>query len=268
MGLVPTHGAKSRAAASRPGSLARRFAAFTATLSLWIVLVALAVDGASGTIDARKAVLLVAVVGAVALLIGRFTARLLVRPLEQFRDGLAAVREGRLAPIAVSRTSDEIEFLGESFNRMIEQLSASQEEVKRHQELLEQRIRERTEALEIAMKRALAASEAKSEFLANVSHELRTPMSGLLGMLDILLDGGLRGEQREQVVTAQNCANSLLALLNDILDHSKIEAGKMILEQIPFDPRALLEECGKGMAAQARKKGIELRCEIDRKSVV
>ncbi|MDX2153424.1 MAG: ATP-binding protein [Bryobacteraceae bacterium] len=242
--------------------MARRFAAFTTILCLWIVLVALAHDAAMGRFDFWKGALLTAVVAGVGLIIGRFTVRLLVRPLEQFREGLAAVREGRLTPIPVNRTSDEMAFLGESFNRMIEQLSASQQEVRRHQELLEQRIRERTEALEVAMKRALAASEAKSEFLANVSHELRTPMSGLLGMLDILLDGDLRAEQRDQVETAQNCANSLLALLNDILDHSKIEAGKMILEQIPFDPRGLLEECVKALAGQARKKGIEVRCEL------
>ena len=71
-----------------------------------------------------------------------------------------------------------------------------------------------------------------------MSHELRTPMNGLLGMLDLALDGGVNGEQKDQLETAQRCAYSLLALLNDILDLSKIEAGKMMLEKIPFEARA------------------------------
>ena len=166
-------------------------------------------------------------------------------------------------PIQVSRTGDEIEYLGESFNRMIEALAASQEEIRLHQELLEERIRQRTEELERAMHGALNASQAKSEFLANMSHELRTPMNGLLGMLDLALDGGVSGEQKDQLETAQRCAYSLLALLNDILDLSKIEAGKMVLEKIPFERATVVEDCVKSQAAKAAQKKIDLRFEAD-----
>ena len=103
---------------------------------------------------------------------------------------------------------------------------------------------------------ALAASQAKSEFLANMSHELRTPMNGLLGMLELTLDSHLDKEQRDQLETAQRCAYSLLALLNDILDLSKIEAGKMMLEQVPFNLRSVIEDCIKSHAAKAAQKGI------------
>jgi CheY-like chemotaxis protein/HPt (histidine-containing phosphotransfer) domain-containing protein len=127
--------------------------------------------------------------------------------------------------------------------------------------LLEERIRQRTEELEKAMHGALAASQAKSEFLANISHELRTPMNGLLGMLDLVLDSPVGGEQREQVEIAQRCAYSLLDLLNDILDLSKIEAGRMILEQVPFDLRSVAEDCVRAQGAKAQQKGIELRYE-------
>jgi signal transduction histidine kinase len=90
------------------------------------------------------------------------------------------VQEGRLEPIRLSETRDEIELLGHSFNQMIAALQASRSEIREHQELLETRIQQRTEALEEAMQSALFASQAKSEFLANMSHELRTPMSGIL----------------------------------------------------------------------------------------
>jgi len=201
------------------------------------------------------------VVLVVAAAISRFTNRLLARPLTLLEAGITSVREGRLEPIRVSRTGDEVEYLGESFNRMITALAASQEEIRQYQELLEERIRQRTQELEKAMHGALAASQAKSEFLANISHELRTPMNGLLGMLDLVLDSHVGGEQREQVEIAQRCAYSLLDLLNDILDLSKIEAGRMILEQVPFNLRSVAEDCARAQGAKAQQKGIELRFE-------
>jgi CheY-like chemotaxis protein len=88
-------------------------------------------------------------------------------------------------------------------------------------------------------------------------------MNGLLGMLDLVLDGSLKPDQKEQLETAQRCAYSLLALLNDILDLSKIEAGKMALEKIPMNARTVVEDCVKSQAAKASQKGIDLRFEKD-----
>jgi signal transduction histidine kinase/CheY-like chemotaxis protein/HPt (histidine-containing phosphotransfer) domain-containing protein len=242
-------------------SLSSRFSIFTGVLLLWVVCVTLWWDLRQHTFDWTKGILLCAIVALTAATISRFTIRLLARPLALLQQGITSVREGHLVPIQVSRTGDEIEYLGESFNRMIETLAASQAEIRQHQELLEERIRQRTDELERAMHGALNASQAKSEFLANMSHELRTPMNGLLGMLDLALDGGATGEQRDQLETAQRCAYSLLALLNDILDLSKIEAGKMLLEKIPFDARAVIEDCVKSQAAKAAQKKIDLRFE-------
>ena len=240
-------------------TLSSRLSIFTGVLLAWVVLVTLLWDVRQHTFDLTKGMVLCGIVALTAFAISRFTIRLLARPLALLEQGITSVRKGQLVPIQVSHTGDEIEYLGESFNRMIEALAASQEEIRLHRELLEERIHQRTEELERAMHSALNASQAKSEFLANMSHELRTPMNGLLGMLDLTLDGGLAGDQRDQLETAQRCAYSLLALLNDILDLSKIEAGKMLLEKIPFDPRAVVEDCVKSQAANAVQKSIDLR---------
>jgi signal transduction histidine kinase/CheY-like chemotaxis protein/HPt (histidine-containing phosphotransfer) domain-containing protein len=215
------------------------------------------------TFSFGEGVLLVSLVAAVAFMISRFTIRVLTRPLDLLRQGILSVRQGRFEPIQVSATHDEIEDLGDSFNRMIEELQRKNREIQQHRDLLEERIRQRTEQLENAMRTALAASQAKSDFLANMSHELRTPMNGLLGMLDVTLDSNLNDEQRENLETAQRSAYSLLALLNDILDLSKIEAGRMMVEKIPFELRTVLEDCIKSYQPRAQQKKIALHFRID-----
>jgi signal transduction histidine kinase/ActR/RegA family two-component response regulator len=243
-------------------SLASKFFVFTGALIFWVVATMFGYDLRHDAFDVTKGVLMFLVVVLVAGAISRFTMRLLARPLMLLHAGITAVRKGRLEPIQVSRTGDEIEFLGDSFNRMISALAASQDEIRQHRELLERRIRERTEELEEALLRAQAASEAKSEFLANMSHELRTPMNGVLGMIDITLESRLAPEQREQLETAQQCAYSLLALLNDILDLSKIEAGKMALEKIPFNLRVMLDECVKSQLPRAARNRIAIYADV------
>jgi len=244
-------------------SLASKYSLFTVLLLTWVVAVVLWEDLRRHTFDWTMGVVLLVTVAIAALFIARTTTRLLARPLTLLEQGISSVRKGRLEPIQVSRTGDEIEYLGESFNRMIEALAASQREIREHHDLLEDRIRQRTGELELAMHAALAGSQAKSEFLANMSHELRTPMNGMLGMLDVVLDSSLAAEQREHIETAQRCAYALLGLLNDILDLSKIEAGKMLLEHIPFDVRGILEDVVKSHAVKAAQKRVALRLESD-----
>ena len=248
----------SQLASTKFRSLSVKFFRFTASLVLWVVAVVLAYDLNQGNFNPGKGILLCAVVLMVAGAIARFTIRLLVKPIHILERGMQEVGRGKLEPIEYSATGDEIEYLGKCFNSMIDDLRKSQQQIVQYQEMLEDRVRQRTVALEDAMQRAMDASRAKSEFLANMSHELRTPMNGLLGMIELSLDAPASDEQKEQLETAQRCALSLLSLLNDVLDLSKIEAGKMALELISFPLSDLLIDTLKNHSPRAAEKGIAL----------
>jgi signal transduction histidine kinase/DNA-binding response OmpR family regulator/HPt (histidine-containing phosphotransfer) domain-containing protein len=113
-----------------------------------------------------------------------------------------------------------------------------------------------------AQEAAHRANRAKGEFLANMSHEIRTPMNGVLGMTELLAATSLTASQREYLDTARQSAESLLRLLNDILDYSKMEAGKLEMERIDFRVRDVLGDTLQMLTSAAAKKGLELACEI------
>ncbi|MDF0752049.1 ATP-binding protein [Marinobacter sp. 71-i] len=212
----------------------------------------------------------------------------LTRPMLNVIGTLSRVRaespEKIRLPVPRNHREDEIGLMVGVINQHLEtidsslaQLRAAESAMKNYSGQLEQEVEDRTReiseknealqrgnrALVRAKEDAVRRARARANFLASMSHEIRTPLNGVLGMLGLALEGDLEPAQRNRLEIALNAGQSLLGLLNDILDISKVEAGKLSLENIPFSVRNLIEECATLHAQQARRKNIDVVADID-----
>jgi two-component system, sensor histidine kinase len=162
-------------------------------------------------------------------------------------------------------TSDELGVLAASFNAMLAEIERRNRELAQHRQRLEEQIGERNRVnaeLLVAKEKAEDAVRLKSEFLANMSHEIRTPMNGVMGMIDLVLERCTDTEEREQLLVAQGAAGSLITIVNDILDLSKIEAGKMTLEKIDFDLGRVVRDSIRIFDSAVREKHLDVRLSL------
>jgi len=166
-------------------------------------------------------------------------------------------------PADARRRRNEITELATNFDALADRLLEYERELTTVRHASSQQVIDRTREMEAKLRRAEALTRSKDDFLANMSHEIRTPMNGVLGMAELLAGTELDKRQRRFVDSMRAAAETMMQIINDILDDSKIEAGKMDLVPEPFEVREIAETAGQLYAGQAERKKLEMICRIE-----
>lgn len=191
--------------------------------------------------------------------------RTVTRPIEKIADSVGQIKQGKLNTRIKISTYRELELLASGINLMTEDLESAHTELhkKIEQSLFSLRrtletIEVQNIELEIARRTAENANKVKSEFLVNMSHEIRTPLNGVIGFTNLLAKTELTQKQAEYVLIVQKSAHNLLAIINDVLDFSKIETGNFKIDRTRMDIRACVTETLNLLAAHAQEKNLSL----------
>jgi signal transduction histidine kinase/CheY-like chemotaxis protein/HPt (histidine-containing phosphotransfer) domain-containing protein len=200
-----------------------------------------------------------------AVIMALVLVRLLVRPLSTLRAAALDLGQGQLDRRVPHAGNDEIGDVGRAFNEMATRLGQSHTELEAAGRAMEEKaalLAKQGEDLARARDTALEATRLKSEFLANMSHEIRTPLNGICGTIELLRDTPLDEEQSRFLDLMHASSDALLAVIGDILDLSKIEAGKLDISSEPFSLRRMVTQALQPLYLRARKKGIELLIDL------
>lgn len=200
-----------------------------------------------------------------------------IRPLDKLTGATKKIAEtGEMNDDINVRGAEEIEVLGRSFSAMMQRLSSEKErrvqvlsELELYRDHLEELVEKRTSELAKAKEQAESADRIKSAFLATMSHELRTPLNSIIGFSAILLQelaGPLNEEQKKQLTMVEVSSAHLLALINDVLDISKIEAGQLSISKAPVNVSDSIEKVARTVRPLAEKKGLTLESSVDREA--
>jgi signal transduction histidine kinase/CheY-like chemotaxis protein len=205
-----------------------------------------------------------------SILISRHYMEVISGPIVHLVDVARTISQDKNYSIRATKCDDdELGRLIESFNCMLHEIHIRDQELESHRQHLEEKVSQRTSELlvlnkdlERARKEADDANHAKSEFLANMSHEIRTPMNAILGFTELLGKKVLGDEQKRWLQSISSSGRTLLSLINDILDLSKIEAGRMVLDYRPVNPRSIFNDIINIFKTKCEKKQLSFETEV------